>query len=71
MANETTYYVCSNTTSWSGTNLSTSKPTCSNGTVKTVLEVDTQATINPMIQLWGMPATYTLNGQAIQECLEC
>lgn len=70
-ANETTYYVCSNTTSWSGTNLSTSKPTCSNGTVKTVLEVDTQASIDPMIHLWGLPTAYTIKGRAIQECLLC
>jgi Flp pilus assembly protein TadG len=65
----TTDYVCSSSTSWSG--MSTTPPTCSGSKVQTILVVDTQATVNPLIHVWGLPTSYTVNGQAIQECLQC
>jgi len=49
--------------------------TCSNGDCATshieqILTVQTQATIDPVIHLPGLPKTYTLKGQAVQKCVQ-
>lgn len=64
-ATVSTSYICSNGTSTSGT-----PPTCSASAVETILTVNTQATINPMIHLF-LPTTFTVHGQAVQKCLQC
>jgi Flp pilus assembly protein TadG len=49
--------------------------TCSNGDCATshieqILTVNTQATINPVVHLPGLPKTYTLKGRAVQKCVQ-
>jgi Flp pilus assembly protein TadG len=60
-----TSYICSNGSSASGT-----PPACSGSAVETILTVNTQATINPMIHLY-LPTTFTVHGRAVQKCLQC
>lgn len=43
---------------------------CSNSHLEETLTVNTQATIDPVIHLPGLPKTYTVKGQAIQRCLQ-
>jgi Flp pilus assembly protein TadG len=43
---------------------------CSNSHLEQTLTVVTQATIDPLIHLPGLPTTYTINGQASQLCLQ-
>lgn len=61
-----TSYICSNGTSTSGT-----PPTCSGSAVETILTVNTQATVDPLIHLRFLPITFTVHGQAVQKCLQC
>jgi Flp pilus assembly protein TadG len=50
---------------------STCQPTdCSGSNIETFLTVQTTATYTPMIQLPGLPSSYTLHGQAIQQVLQ-
>ena len=50
---------------------STCKPTdCSSSNIETILTVDTQATVNPFVHLPGLPASFTLHGQAVQKVLQ-
>lgn len=50
---------------------STCQPTdCPNSNIETVLTVQTQSTIDPLIHLPDLPATYTVQGQAIQKVLQ-
>lgn len=57
--------VCSDGTS------STCQPTdCPNSHKEETLTVNTQVTFDPVIHLPGIPKTYTLNGQAIQKCVQ-
>lgn len=50
---------------------STCQPTdCANSKIEQTLTVNTQATVDPLIHLPGLPTTYTLKGQAIQKCAE-
>lgn len=35
-----------------------------------IVTVNTQATVNPLIRLPGLPTSYTLHGQAVQKCLQ-
>lgn len=64
-ATVSTSYICSNGTSTSGT-----PPTCSASAVETILTVNTQATIDPMIHMF-LPTRFTVHGQAVQKCLQC
>ena len=43
---------------------------CSNSHIEQVLTVNTQATIDPIFHIPGLPKTYTLKGQAIQKCVQ-
>jgi Flp pilus assembly protein TadG len=43
---------------------------CSNSHIEETLTVTTQATVDPLIHLPGLPTTYTLNGLAVQKCLQ-
>lgn len=61
-----TSYICSNGSSTSGT-----PPTCSASAVETILTVNTQATVTPLIHLAFLPTTFTVHGQAVQKCLQC
>ncbi len=50
---------------------STCQPTdCTNSRIEQTLTVNTQATIDPIIHIHGLPTTYTLKGQAIQACAQ-
>jgi len=50
---------------------STCQPTdCANSHIEQTLTVNTQATIDPIIHLPGLPTTYTVKGQAIQKCAQ-
>ena len=50
---------------------STCQPTdCANSHIEQTLTVNTQATIDPIIHLPGLPRTYTLKGQAVQKCVQ-
>ncbi len=43
---------------------------CSGAYIETILTVKTQATIDPLIHLPGIPNTFTLRGQAVQKVLQ-
>jgi len=50
---------------------STCQPTdCANSHIEQTLTVNTQATIDPIIHLPGLPTTYTVKGHAIQRCAQ-
>lgn len=50
---------------------STCLPTdCSGSNIETILTVQTQSTVDPLIYLPGLPRSYTLRGQAIQKVLQ-
>lgn len=43
---------------------------CSTSHIEQILTVNTQATVNPVFHLPGLPTTYTVKGQAIQKCVQ-
>ncbi len=43
---------------------------CANSHIEQTLTVNTQATINPVFHIPGLPTTYTLKGKAVQKCLQ-
>jgi len=43
---------------------------CSASHIEETVTVQTQATVNPIIHVPGLPTTYTLYGQAVQKCLQ-
>lgn len=43
---------------------------CSSSNIETILTVQTQSTIDPMIHIPGLPNTFTLQGKAIQKVLQ-
>ena len=50
---------------------STCQPTdCPNSNIETMVTVQTQSTIDPMIHFPGLPNSYTVEGQAIQKVLQ-
>ena len=50
---------------------STCQPTdCSGSNIETILTVQTQTTLDPLIHVPGLPTSFTLYGQAIQKVLE-
>lgn len=50
---------------------STCQPTdCTNSQIEQTLTVNTQASIDPLVHLPGLPTQYTLKGQAIQKCVQ-
>jgi Flp pilus assembly protein TadG len=57
--------VCSN-----GSASTCANTDCANSHIEEILTVNTQATVNPMFHIPGLPTTYTLKGQAIQKCLQ-
>ncbi|WP_348262788.1 TadE/TadG family type IV pilus assembly protein [Telmatobacter sp. DSM 110680] len=58
-------YVCSDGSASTGANTD-----CSTSHMEQTLTVTTQATIDPIIHIPGLPTTYTINGQASQLCLQ-
>lgn len=58
-------YVCSDGTTSTGLNTD-----CANSHIEETVTVNTQAMIDPLIHVPGLPTTYTLTGQAIQKCLQ-
>lgn len=58
-------YVCSDGAASTGANTD-----CSTSHMEQTLTVVTQATIDPIIHVPGLPTTYTINGQASQLCLQ-
>ena len=50
---------------------STCQPTdCANSNIETVLTIQTQSTVDPLIHLPGLPETFTIQGKAIQKVLQ-
>ena len=61
-------YACSDNST-----IDTSKPLntqCASSHIIQTLTVKTQAQIDPLIHVPGLPTTYTINGQASQTCLQ-
>lgn len=73
-ANVTSLQVTSATSSYScsdGTPVTGAlNQACANSHLQQTLTVATQATIDPIIHLPGLPTTYTIQGQASQLCLQ-
>jgi Flp pilus assembly protein TadG len=57
--------VCSN-----GSTSTCANTDCANSHIEEILTVNTQATVNPLFHIPGLPTTYTLKGKAIQKCLQ-
>ena len=57
--------VCSN-----GSASTCANTDCNNSHIEKILTVNTQATVNPLFHIPGLPTTYTLKGKAIQKCLQ-
>jgi Flp pilus assembly protein TadG len=58
-------YVCSDGSASTGATTD-----CSTSHIEETVTVQTQVTMNPLIHVPGLPATYTLNGLAIQKCIQ-
>lgn len=58
-------YICSDGTASTGLNTD-----CANSNIEETVTVQTQASIAPIIHLPGLPTTYTLQGKAVQKCLQ-
>jgi Flp pilus assembly protein TadG len=43
---------------------------CSSSQPETILTVQTQATVTPVVRLPGLPTSFTLHGQAVQKVLQ-
>ena len=43
---------------------------CANSHIEQTVTVNTQATINPMFHIPGLPTTYTVKGKAVQKCVQ-
>ena len=43
---------------------------CASSHTEEILTVNTQATIDPLIHVPGLPRTYTIKGKAIQKCVQ-
>jgi Flp pilus assembly protein TadG len=59
--------VCSNA---NGTVVTCGPTDCPGANSETILTVQTQATVTPLIHLPGLPSTYTVQGQAVQKVLQ-
>jgi Flp pilus assembly protein TadG len=59
--------VCSNA---NGTTVTCGPTDCPGANSETILTVQTQATISPLVHLPGLPTSYTVHGQAIQKVLQ-
>jgi Flp pilus assembly protein TadG len=57
--------ICSDGTASTCTNTD-----CANSHIEETLTVNTEASIDPLIHLPGLPTTYTLRGKAIQKCVQ-
>jgi Flp pilus assembly protein TadG len=62
--------VCSDGTATTCANAETTCPGAGSSP-ETIITVQTQASINPLIYVPGLPKTYTLYGRAVQKCLGC
>ena len=58
-------YICSDGSASTGLNTD-----CANSQMEENVTVTTQATIDPLIHIPGLPTTYTLHGTASQKCLQ-
>lgn len=58
-------YVCSDGSASTGASTD-----CANSHIEETVTVQTQVKMNPLIHVPGLPATYTLNGSAIQKCYQ-
>ena len=66
--------ICSDGTACTGTN-NGAGPTCQNtdcssSSIENMLTVTTQATMQPIIHVPGLPTSYTLKGKAIQKVMQ-
>jgi Flp pilus assembly protein TadG len=43
---------------------------CANSHIEQTVTVNTQATINPMFHIPGLPTPYTVKGKAVQKCVQ-
>jgi Flp pilus assembly protein TadG len=59
--------VCSNA---NGTVVTCGPTDCPGANSETILTVQTQATVSPVVRVPGLPATYTVHGQAIQKVVQ-
>jgi Flp pilus assembly protein TadG len=58
-------YICSDGSA------STGAPSdCPNSHLEETVTVQTQVTMNPLVHVPGLPATYTLYGSAVQKCMQ-
>jgi Flp pilus assembly protein TadG len=58
-------YICSDGSASTGLNTD-----CANSQMEETVTVVTQATIDPLIHIPGLPTTYTVHGKASQMCLQ-
>jgi Flp pilus assembly protein TadG len=63
----TTSYACVCSDGSSSTCLNTD---CSSSHMEETVTVNTQATVNPLFHLPGLPTTWTVKGKAVQRCLQ-
>lgn len=62
--------ICSSGAACTGTGGACQSTDCpSPDHIETIVTVNTQATINPLIHVPGLPTTFTLHGQAVQKVL--
>ena len=65
VSNVSVSYICSDGSASTGANTD-----CSSSHIEEILTVNTQASMDPLIHLPGLPKTNTVYGQAIQKCLQ-
>jgi Flp pilus assembly protein TadG len=58
-------YICSDGSASTG-----ASSDCPNSHIEETLTVQTQVTMNPLVHVPGLPATYTLYGSAVQKCMQ-
>lgn len=58
-------YICSDGSASTG-----ASGDCANSHMEETVTVKTQATVDPIMHLPGLPTSYTLYGQAVQKCLQ-
>lgn len=63
-------FQCSNAVGTYYTSAQITNTSCSGAIIEEILTVTTSATFNPLIHVPGLPATYTITGQATQIVLE-
>lgn len=62
-ATASTSFICSDGMASTGLNTD-----CPNSHIEEIITVNTQATVNPLLYVPGLPKTYRVRGKAIQKC---